>query len=324
MFSLGRDHPGIGHVVLNVLRAFNLIGLAAIMLASWAMPVLSGIFNNFFFFDTFTHFFIFLIAAALFYSELPMPWFKERFRRSWPVLGPDHSLAWLGFGMIFIGFQVLGDLVKPAYTINTIGLAWWRAILASGILAITFGVFNLLGSLLFRFSTVDEKGRRVKVTSRQIRTHGKLAEQHALNKDYDAATAAALSDAYSSPPHRDNWSAHAWSGHNYNKEEEAASMEPEPSAMRRITRVFQAKNLNFRRMSRLQGKVISHPIQISHPMPPRVDDDDRLDVDLERGGSAHSHDRASPIMPEVQRPPTALHPAFTGGSRYSEANMSRF
>jgi hypothetical protein len=87
--------------------------------------------------------------------------------------------------------------------------------------------------------------------------------------------------------------------------------------MRRITRVFQqTKNFNFRR-SRLGGKDISGPIHISHPMPQQQPHDD---YDIERG----SQDRASPIVPEVQRPPTALHPAFTGGSRYSEANMSRF
>lgn len=284
---------GIGHVVLNVLRAFNLIGLAGVMLASMAMPVLSGLNDHFFFFDTFTHVFVFLISAVLFYSELPVPWFKARFRKTWPVLGPDHSLAWLGLGMIFIGFQIIGDLVKPAYTDDTIGMAWWRAILATAILSVTFGCFNILSSIVFRASE-ETKGMRIKATSRMIRTHGKLALQKASNKALDAADRS-FAEAYS-PPHRDNWSgAPSW-----NKEEDV--VEPS-SAVRRLTRVFNPKN--FRRSFRPQ---------ISHPIP--------QDQDVEYG--SHHEDRSSPIMPEVQRPPTVLHPMNTGDSKYSTAHMPRF
>ncbi|KAK1772634.1 hypothetical protein QBC33DRAFT_21775 [Phialemonium atrogriseum] len=77
------------------------------------------------------------------------------------------------------------------------------------------------------------------------------------------------------------------------------------SAARRVTRMLNVKN--FRR-SKIQ---ISKPIM--HP----------TDADLEHGDSGRD-DRASPIMPNVQRPPTVMHPAYTGGSRYSEAHMSRF
>ncbi|KAK3304539.1 uncharacterized protein B0T15DRAFT_494991 [Chaetomium strumarium] len=291
MFSLGQDSKllGIGHVALNVLRALNLIGLTAVMLASMAMPVLSGLKGHAFFFDAVTHVLVFIFSAFLFYSELPLPSrFKEWYRRNWPVLGPDHSLAWLGLGMIFIGFQVLGDLVKPAYTIDTIGLAWWRAILAAGILSLTFGFFNIVGSIVFRVSA-SQTQIGMKITCRQIRTHGKLALQHASNQSIDTG----FSEHYS-PPHRDNWSAHGWS-------KEAADVEPS-SAVKRLTRVLNP--MNFRRSR----------IQISKPIP-----QDTLDVE-QRG-----HDnRASPIIPDIQRPPTALHPAFTGGSRYSEAHMDRF
>ncbi|AEO71695.1 3f7a26af-ae52-418b-b2e1-fe70533629b0 [Thermothielavioides terrestris] len=292
MFSLGQDSKllGIGHVVLNVLRALNLIGLAAVMLASMAMPVLSGFTGNFFFFDTLTHVFVFLISAVLFYSELPIPWFKAAFRRTWPVLGPDHSLAWLGFGMIFIGFQVLGDLIKPAYTTDSIGWAWWRAFLASGILAITFGFFNIFGAMVFRASVI-EKGVRIKATSRMIRTHGKLALQQASDNAFNASHS--FSEPYS-PPHRDNWSAQSWS--------KEAEVEPS-SAVKRLTRVLNPKN--FRK---------SRPY-ISKPFPQNLDN-----LDVEQG----HEDRASPILPTVQRPPTAMHPALTGSSHYSAAHMDPF
>lgn len=48
-----------------------------------------------------------------------------------------------------------------------------------------------------------------------------------------------------------------------------------------------------------------------------------MNHDVER--DAHQDDRASPIIPGLRRPDTALHPMHTGrSSHYSEANMSRF
>ncbi|KAL1835999.1 hypothetical protein VTJ49DRAFT_5702 [Mycothermus thermophilus] len=321
MFSLAHDSKllGAGHVILNVLRVFNLIGLAAAMMASMAMPVLSGIRGHFFFFDMITHVFVFLLASFLFVSELPVPWrkLKEYFERNWPVLGPEHSLAWLGWGMVFIGFQILGDLWKPGYAVETIGPDWWRAILAAAILSATFGFMNITASVVFRLSpnaTTDH----VRVTARQIRTHGSLALQNAAKKDFDLPQSFR---SHYSPPHRDNWSDHSWT-----KEQEAGvggngwvnggmvgnALGNSAAAVRRMTRVFNPRNF---RKSR---------ITISKPIP--------QDMDIERGAAVHSShsngvssaDRASPILPEIQRPPTALHPAFTGGSRYSEAHMDRF
>ncbi|KAF4982122.1 hypothetical protein FZEAL_2182 [Fusarium zealandicum] len=66
---------------------------------------------------------------------------------------------------------------------------------------------------------------------------------------------------------------------------------------------------------------------ISQPMP--------RDHDIERNAPPHynqsesedewDQDRRSPIVPEIRRPDTALHPIHTGRtSHYSEAHMSRF
>ncbi|KAK4038928.1 hypothetical protein C8A01DRAFT_17017 [Parachaetomium inaequale] len=311
MFSLGQDSKllGAGHVVLNVLRAFNMIGLAAVMMASMVMPVLSGIKGHFFFFDMITHVFVFLLATFLFVSELPVPWKKLKgyYERNWPVLSQDHSLAWLGWGMVFIGFQILGDAWKPAYTVETIGLDWWRALLAAAILSVTFGFFNICASVLFRTSMEGLRGEKVTVTSRQIRTHGNLALQNAASKGDDIE--ASLASHYS-PPHRDNWSARSWS-------KEAAEEEVvEPSsAVQRITRVFNPRNF---RKSRIQ---ISKPI----PQDMAVVDDGRGQTSYSQGShGGYDADRGSPVVPGLQRPPSALHPAYTGASRYSEAHMDRF
>jgi hypothetical protein len=320
MFSLGQDSKllGAGHVVLNVIRAFNMIGLAAVMMASMVMPVLSGIHGHFFFFDMITHVFVFLLATFLFVSELPVPWKKLKgyYERNWPVLSQDHSLAWLGWGMVFIGFQILGDAWKPAYTVETIGLDWWRALLAAAILSVTFGFFNICASVVFRTSMEGLRGEKVTVTSRQIRTHGNLALQNAASKGADDIEASFAASHYS-PPHRDNWSARSWS-----KEagaEEEVVVEPS-SAVRRITRVFNPRNF---RKSRIQ---ISKPIP--QDMGAAVVDDGRDHLQTSYSNGSHGHvydaDRGSPVVPGLQRPPSALHPAYTGVSRYSEAHMDRF
>ncbi|KAK4135572.1 hypothetical protein BT67DRAFT_433056 [Trichocladium antarcticum] len=288
MFSLGENSRvlGAGHLILNVLRALTLVGLAIVMTAHWAMIILSIMKGHFDFFDFITHFFVFLIAILLFVSELNLRWFASWYERNWPVLCPGHSFAWLGVALVIIGCQILGDLVKPAYSTETIGLAFWRVIVAAGILSLTFGFFNIIASIVFRVPERD-------ITARQIRSQGSLASQSASgSKSIDDS----FSQDYSSA-HRDNFSARG-----YFKEMDAEG----PARLKRLTKAYCAKTF---RKSR---------IQISKPIPQDT-------MDCERG-----LDRASPIMPDVQRPPTGLHPALnpalnrSSGSRYSEANMSRF
>lgn len=288
MFNLGANSKvrGSGHLVLNGLRALTLIGLGTVMVACWAMIVMSGITRHFDFFDTISHFFIFGISVFLIISEVNF--FKAYFENNWPVLSPTHSLAWLGLALVIIGCSIMGDLVKPAYSQENLGLPIWRLVIASAILSIAFGVFNLVASVIFR----DGKNR---ITARMIRSDGNLAAPGYKDSPYDVSS-------YTTYPTNDGYSQRSNSLRQ--KEEEAVP----PSAARRFTRALNPKNFNFRK-SRLQ---------ISAPMPLGGH------RDVEHGSTEQLNDRASPIIPAVQRPPTALHPAFTGSSRYSEAHMTRF
>ena len=279
---------GSGHLILNALRALTIIGLGTVMVACWAMIVLSGLTQHFFFFDTISHFFIFVVAVFLVISEVNL--FREYFANNWPVLSPTHSLAWLGLALLMMGCQLLGDLVKPAYEQENLGLPMWRLVVSAGILSITFGVFNMLASVIFRDSIQ-------RITARQIRSDGNLAAPAFKDAGYDSSSYA--------------YSQRSGSG-GYHKEEEMER----PSAARRITRMLNPKNINVKNFRK------SRP-QISHPMP--MGASRRSHDDIERGDhDEYPNDRASPIIPAVQRPPTALHPAFTGSSRYSEAHMSHF
>lgn len=283
MFNMGADPKvrGVGHIVLNLFRAFNLIGLAAMAIASWVMIIFAGMNGRFFFFDALAHFWVFVVCVFLSIAECSL--FKDYFKNNWPVLSHGHSFAWLGLALIMLGTQVLSNLDKDIDSAKKLGRPMWRLVMASGILAIIFGFFNLIASLIFR----DGKAG---INARQIRRDGKLAKAEAV-KDYFPA---------------------------YVESQRATTPQPEEkvsSAFKRMTHLFKSK----------KAKVSSPDAAVPQP-----------DVEHAYYGeavTAHGgEDRSSPIMPHIQRPPSAMHPArlrrVSDSSEskysYSDANMSMF
>ncbi|KAK0674500.1 hypothetical protein QBC41DRAFT_239022 [Cercophora samala] len=298
---------GSGHLILHALRACTLVALVVVMVSCWAMIVLSGITGHFDFFDVISHFFVFAISVALLISEVGLfkPWFKNNF----PILGPDHSLGWLGLALLITGCSIMADLVKPAYTIGNLGLAIWRLVLSSGILAITFGVFNMIASIIFRDSSNG-------ITARNIRSDGSLAvptNNNSNSKEY-------YDSGYQSSV-RSNSTRHRYHPEHIIDDDDSEPQQQSQPFYKRMTNHFSVPippKFNFRK---------SRNLQISKPMP--IHNDDSLDVERGTGGGGYgglnrSNSRASPVIPDIQRPPTALHPAYTGGSHYSTAHMDRF
>ncbi|RXG49468.1 hypothetical protein VDGE_06769 [Verticillium dahliae] len=273
MFNLSENSRlrGSGHLILNVFRAFNIIGLLAVATASWVLIVMSGLTGNFFFFEAVSHAFTSATAALLICSELNL--FKRYFATRWPVLSPYHGLTWLGIAMVVMGCHILGNLNRRSVTSKNMGPHLWRLVLAAGILSITFGFFNIVSSLVFRDS---DNG----ITARNIRSDGAIATSSTKNS---------FTDAYS-------------------------------------TRSNSVRNeKSFRRLTqKIAPWAASGKLKISKPI--RVTDDD---VEAKGHDDQHSNpypeDRSSPIMPDVARPPTALHPINTRFTSYSEAShMNRF
>lgn len=172
--------------------------------------------------------------------------------------------------MIIMGCQVLGNLNKPSASIDNLGLPMWRLVLAAGILAITFGFFNLICSLLYR----DGKNG---ITARMVRSDGQLAAAPIKETAYD----------YDST--------------------RSASVREE----KRGTRFG------------LRFPIRHSKIKISKPIPQHQDLESAYDHQEDRDDT-WAEDRASPVVPDIQRPPTALHPMHRTDPRYSEAAMSRF
>lgn len=276
---------GSGHLILNGLRVCNIITLLAVSVASWVMIVMTGIRNNFFFFDAASHFFTSCIAITLGLSEVGL--FKAYFARAWPAFSPENGFTWLGMAMVVMGCHVLGNLNEAGGSAETLGDAIHRLILASGILALTFGVLNIACSFVF-------KDRKAGINARMIRSDGNLA----------SAKPAAADEGFnfsSSPPSR------------------SASMrsdrEREEKSNNRWTRRFTSTFATG-------GK----KLKISRPMPQHLHMPQHQDLESQypEDEDWRQH-RVSPILPDIKRPDTALHPMNTGVSRYSEvSHLPRF
>jgi hypothetical protein len=268
-----RDNSGFhgsGYIVLNVLRALNIVILTLVAAASALMMVFAKFPNAYQLFADVTLFFIICVCGLLILSEIPGTFLKSWIARTWPVFGEGHGFTWLGTSMIMMGCHTLGALSHEPFTAKKVGKPVWQVIMAAGILAITFGFFNITCSFLFK----DGAGKR---SAREVRQDGATPSLYKGTDDYSSTR---------SPSVRD-----------------------EKHEKRRT------------RFSRMLPKFGTKPA-ISHPMPQH---------DIEHGASEpveDLQDRSSPVVPGVQRPPTAMHPYHFGGRRssyYSEAShIDRF
>ncbi|KAI1481245.1 hypothetical protein F4774DRAFT_45534 [Daldinia eschscholtzii] len=254
---------GSAFIILQVIRACNLAVLLAVIFVSGIMMYFAKMPNGFQFFNDVSLAFVIAVAGLLFWSELPIKTGKAMITRNWPAIGEDRGFTWLGIAMILIGCHHLGALSNKTYANEDVPFQVWQAIMASGIIAIAFGVTNAIASFVF-------SNKASGVHAREVRNNGATTRDVNFTEEYDS--------------YRSN------------------SVRKEKTKSR------------FSIFARGKPK-------ISHPIPQDVEyghSEDHLPID----------DRSSPIIPDVKRPPTALHPAYNAGSRssrYSEAShLDRF
>ncbi|KAF2184422.1 hypothetical protein K469DRAFT_580000 [Zopfia rhizophila CBS 207.26] len=177
MALLSAQHlAGPGYIILNVLRAMNIIALMSVVAASTVMLVKTFIVSKFFFFDATTHVVTAIASMFLIISECSM--FRGYFARNWPLLSPSHGFVALGCAMIVLGLNMLGNMNKEATSQKSLGLPFWRLILAAGILAIVIGFFNIVASCIF-----CDKSRHI--TARRVRSHGAITLSEAGDIESD-------------------------------------------------------------------------------------------------------------------------------------------
>jgi hypothetical protein len=69
--------------------------------------------------------------------------FKSYFARNWPLLSPTHSFNFLGFAMVILGNNILGNLNKEATSQKSLGLPFWRVVIGAGIIVFALGFVNI-------------------------------------------------------------------------------------------------------------------------------------------------------------------------------------
>lgn len=184
----GQSLQGPGFVILNMIRWMNIIGLLAVIAASIVMLVKTSTASKFFFFDAVSHVLTAITGSKwesvhtiikhnadrlqvfLTVSELPkIP--KGYYARNWPLLSEGHGFVTLALAMQVLGINMLGNLNKPATSQKSLGLAFWRIVIGSGIVIFILGFVNFIASYVFR-------DRNAGVTARQVRSHGATASLH--------------------------------------------------------------------------------------------------------------------------------------------------
>ncbi|EON68861.1 hypothetical protein W97_08119 [Coniosporium apollinis CBS 100218] len=157
---------GPGYIILNALRVMNIISLLAIIAASVVMLIKTSTKTQFFFFDAINHVVATCTCMFLITSEVSL--FRNYFAHEWPVLGSNHGFVALGLAMVVLGVNVLGHLNKESLSQENMGLAFWRIVLAAGVLAFIIGLFNVIASYIFRDTSLN-------ITARRVRSHGAVA-----------------------------------------------------------------------------------------------------------------------------------------------------
>ena len=166
-------------IVLQILRILTMLVLSGVVVAEWCMIIRDGISEAFFVFHAIIHVFVSFFAIFLIISELGM--FKSYFYDNWPLLSDTHGLVWLGLIMVLVGSKLLGNLAEEANSQENLSMPIWRAVLAVGILNITFGFINIVCSFVYKTPMY---------TAREVRAFGSKLDgkNSAKEYDYDAST----------------------------------------------------------------------------------------------------------------------------------------
>lgn len=175
---------GPGYIILNIQRAMNIIALASVVASSVVMLVKTFIVSKFFFFDATSH--VITAVAGLFLIVSECSLFRGYFARNWPLLSASHGFVSLGCAMMILGLNLLGNMNKEATSQESLGLPFWRLLVASGILSIVIGFFNIVASYIFRDRSRHITARRVRAKGAiSLSEQGDIESYHeSLHKDY--------------------------------------------------------------------------------------------------------------------------------------------
>ena len=170
-----------GFYFLNFFRAVNVAALFCNMAGTWAMIVMTGMTNNFYFFDAASHFAFFCVNLFVVLSEMQFWRLKALFNQNWPVFGEHHGFTWLGFILVAFGCHMLGNLNKPQFAEKTLGNRIWGLVFAAGVLSLIAGCLSIIGSYVWQ-------DRKAGITARMVRADGEMAGRATNDPTYYSAS----------------------------------------------------------------------------------------------------------------------------------------
>ncbi|KAJ5714970.1 uncharacterized protein N7483_012151 [Penicillium malachiteum] len=173
MGKLRESLAGPGYVILNVIRAINIIVFLDMIAACVVMLVKTETTNGFFFFEAVTHVVVALVSIFLIISELPI--LRGYFNRQWPLFGEEAGFMALAAIMMILGIATLGNLNFAANSQKNLGLAFWRVVISAGVLAMVMSLVNILTTIVF---TNHQSG----VSARHVRAYGAVAPRKVLSR----------------------------------------------------------------------------------------------------------------------------------------------
>lgn len=157
---------GPGYVILNIIRAINIIVFLDTIAAGVVMLIKITLNNNYFFFEAVSHAITIIISSKSFQRLHPcqrlilshrkltynpvflivteLPVFENFFNRHVPQLGKTASFVPLSLIMMIMGVSLLGNLNNNDYSVDAMGLPFWRIVASAGILAMTMGILNFM------------------------------------------------------------------------------------------------------------------------------------------------------------------------------------
>jgi len=145
----------VGYIILNVIRALNIISLLACMLAAGALMVKTSDLHTstFNLFDAAEKVLVILICLFLLLTETPrLLW--SYFARNWPLFSHTSGFLTLSLALLFVGVDVLSWLTKEKTDMAHLGGDFYRMVLAAGIMTILMSAINIVASIfLWRSQT---------------------------------------------------------------------------------------------------------------------------------------------------------------------------
>lgn len=156
--------PKVSYIILNVIRALNILAILAAELATGSLLVKTANVTVAWFniFDLAAKVFIIIFGICLLITEVPRvlgAWIS----RHWPAFGYQSGFLSLGVCMTFLGCIVLSYLTKQDADEKHLGGDFYRMCEAAGLMCIIMGHINVVATLV-----LQDRGRGL--TARQVRS----------------------------------------------------------------------------------------------------------------------------------------------------------